>query len=188
VRRAGRQRTDAALLAASRAGRGGFDEFFRRHRDMVLAFHARRVAEPELAADLTAETFASALVAVHDQERSLPDVPVAWLMLIAQRKLVDSYRRRRVEEAARQRLGMEPLDLDDTALEFVEATARSTDVAWELARRLPPEQFAALRARVLDERAYADIAGELGCSSAVVRMRVSRALKTLRADSAVHDE
>jgi hypothetical protein len=44
---------DQALLQASRAGKGGFDAFYLRHRDAVLAFHARRVAQPELAADLT---------------------------------------------------------------------------------------------------------------------------------------
>jgi hypothetical protein len=37
----------------------------------VLAFHARRVPEPELAAGLTAETFAAALLAVHDPAREL---------------------------------------------------------------------------------------------------------------------
>jgi RNA polymerase sigma factor (sigma-70 family) len=188
VRRQRREPTDGALLAASRSGHGGFGEFYRRHRDTVLAFHMRRVGEPELAADLTAETFAAALAATHDPERALPEVPLAWLFVIAQRKLIDSYRRRRVEDSARQRLGMEPLALDDAALQRIEETARTTDVAYELARRLPADQFAALQARVLDERAYADIAGELGCSAAVVRMRVSRALKALRADFGVSDE
>jgi len=154
----------------------------------VLAFHARRVKEPELAADLTAETFAAALAAVHDPERSLPDVPLAWLFVIAQRKLVDSYRRGQVEDSARLRLRMEPVVLDDAALERIEETARRTDEALALARRLPADQFAALQARVLHEREYADIARELKCSPSVVRMRVSRALKALRANLGVHDE
>jgi RNA polymerase sigma factor (sigma-70 family) len=182
------ERDDLALLAASRSGRGGFDEFYRRYRDPVLAFHARRVSEPELAADLTAETFAAALAAVHDRSRSLPEVPAAWLFVIAQRKLIDSYRRGQVEDAARRALQLQPLHLEDADLERIEETARSTDVALALARRLPSEQYEALRARVLDERAYADIAGELACSSSVVRMRVSRALKSLRMALEVHDD
>ena len=48
------------------------------------------------------------------------------------------------------------------------------------ARRLPPEQREAVRARVLDERDYADIARELHTSELVVRKRVSRGLATLR--------
>ena len=70
---------DRVLLRASRDGRGGFDAFYRRHRNAVLAFDARRVAEPELAADLTAETFAAALLAVQDRDRRLPEAPLAWL-------------------------------------------------------------------------------------------------------------
>ncbi|MGO9763978.1 MAG: sigma factor-like helix-turn-helix DNA-binding protein [Solirubrobacteraceae bacterium] len=42
------------------------------------------------------------------------------------------------------------------------------------------ELLDALRARILDERDYAQIARELRCSEAVVRKRVSRALRTLR--------
>jgi RNA polymerase sigma-70 factor (ECF subfamily) len=186
--RRSRHRDDVTLLAASRAGRGGFDEFYRRYRDVVLAFHSRRVGEAELAADLTAETFSAALVAVHERADPLPDVPAAWLFVIAQRKLIDSYRRGRVEDAARSRLQMEPLALEDADLERIEETARSTDVAFELARRLPSNQYEALRARVLEDRAYADIAGELDCSPSVVRMRVSRALKSLRTAMEVRDD
>jgi RNA polymerase sigma factor (sigma-70 family) len=117
---------------------------------------------------------------VHDRTRRLPDAPLAWLFSIAHRKLIDSYRRGRVEETARRRLSLERLVLAEEDIECVHATAGSTDVALELARQLPRDQYDALRARVLDERGYAEIARDLDCSEAVVRMRVSRALKTLR--------
>jgi len=45
---------------------------------------------------------------------------------------------------------------------------------------LPQDQRVAIQARVLDERSYPDIAGELGTSEAAVRMRVSRGLAALR--------
>ena len=38
-----------------------------------------------------------------------------------------------------------------------------------------------MRARVIDERDYADIAKDMRCSEAVVRKRVSRGLGTMRA-------
>ena len=66
---------------------------------MILAYHRRRVTDPELAADLTAETFAAALVGLQDR---LPDAPGPWLFTIAERKLIDSYRHRQVEDAARR--------------------------------------------------------------------------------------
>ncbi len=180
------QRGDRELLRDSRNGAGGFDAFYRRHRAAVLAFYAQRVRDPELAADLTAETFAAALVAVHDPARAIPETPLAWLFTIAHRELIDSYRRGQVQDAARRRLALEPVMLEDADIERIVAIAGDTDVIAELARQLPAAQFQALRARVLDERDYADIATELGCSGAVVRMRVNRALSTLRSTKEDH--
>ena len=45
---------------------------------------------------------------------------------------------------------------------------------------LPGEQREAVRARILDERSYRDIAGELQTSELVIRKRVSRGLSTLK--------
>jgi RNA polymerase sigma-70 factor (ECF subfamily) len=181
-------RSDYELLVASRAGRGGFEAFFCRHREAVLAFHAQRVRDSELAADLMAETFAAALIAVHDRERPIPGTPVAWLFTIAHRKLIDGYRRGQVEDGARRRLPLDPVVLEDSDIERIAEIANDTDVIAELARQLPVDQFEALRGRVLDDREYADLAGEAGCSPAVVRMRVSRALETLRSITEAPDD
>ena len=178
--RSSHQPSDRDLLLASRSESRGFDVFYRRHRDAVLAFHGGRTREPELAADLTAETFATVLLVVRDPARELPENPLAWLFTIAHRKFVDSYRRGRIENNARQRLAFERIEISDADSEEINEIVNSTDVLAHLAEQLPPEQFEALRARILDEREYPDIARELRCSPAVVRTRVSRALKTLR--------
>jgi RNA polymerase sigma factor (sigma-70 family) len=173
--------SDVDLLERTRAGDGrSFEAVYRRHHQVVLTFLARRVAEPELAADLLAETFAALLVLVRDPLRSLPVLPVGWLMLTARNLLIDSYRRGQVEVAARRLLAMQPLLLEDSDLQRVQEISAETDLLAELATRLPPEQFEALRARVIDECDYPAIASELRCSEAVVRQRVSRALRTLR--------
>lgn len=180
VGRALDSRSDIELLGSSRAGLGGFDTFYRRHREAVLAFHAARTREPELAADLTAETFAAALLVVRDPKRALPEIPVAWLFTIAGRKLVDSYRRGRVEDNARRKLAFERMEVSDDAVARLVEEIASVDVLKHLARQLPREQFEALRARIIDDRTYGDIAKELHCSESLVRIRVSRALRTLR--------
>jgi RNA polymerase sigma-70 factor (ECF subfamily) len=175
------RRSDCQLLSAVRALDGeAFGAFFRRHRAVVLAFLATRTARRDVAADLLAETFAAALGAVRDESRDLPDEPIAWLLTIARNKLIDSIRRGRVEQDARDRLGLEPLVLDDGDLQRVDELIDATDLATSLANQLPPDQLAALRARILDERGYPEIAADLQCSEAVVRKRVSRALRTLR--------
>src|ERR1035437_1530629 len=170
---------DTLLLREAREGRPeAFETVYRRHNKVVLAFLARRVAQPELAADLLAETFAELLVLVPD--RQLPRSPVAWLLGTARHLLIDSYRQGRVEAAARARLQMQPLLLDDRGLRRIEEISAETDILAELAAILPADQLSALRARVIDEWDYGTIARELSCSEAVVRKRVSRALKTLR--------
>jgi DNA-directed RNA polymerase specialized sigma24 family protein len=49
-----------------------------------------------------------------------------------------------------------------------------------LVESLPSDQRHAVKARIVDERGYGEIAGELGCSELVVRKRVSRGLAWLR--------
>ena len=171
---------DRELLETSRAGEGGFGVFYRRHCAAVLAFHARRTLDPELAADLTAETFAAALLVVRDRSRPLPKSPAGWLFTIAHHEFVDSYRRGRIDARARRQLAFERMEISDAAADQLLETVAATDVLDHLARHLPADQFEALRARVIDDREYGEIARELDCSESLVRLRVSRALKTLR--------
>jgi DNA-directed RNA polymerase specialized sigma24 family protein len=73
---------------------------------------------------------------------------------------------------------MAPLVLTDESIERIAALDR-TAVAF--VNELPGDQQDAVRARVIDERDYSDIAKDLRCSEAIVRKRVSRGLGTLRA-------
>lgn len=174
-------KTDRQLLEEARGGCGeSFELVYRRHHAVVLAFLARRAGQPELAADLLAETFASLLTLVRDLKRPVPPIPVAWLLVTARNLLVDSQRRGTVDDRARRRLAMQPVTLDDRDLERLEEISAETDLIRELARWLEPDQLQALQARVLDEREYAEIAAQLKCSESVVRKRVSRALGVLR--------
>ena len=169
---------------AARHDVDAFGVFYRRRVDAVLAFFLRRTRDRELAADLTAETFAQALAAL-PRYRPRPDSSaLAWLFTIAHRKLVDSIRRGRVEDRARRRLGLEPLVLSDEDIERIEqrAAAAADDSALAALERLSLEQRVAIRGRVLDEAEYGELARRLECSEAVVRKRVSRGLAELRAE------
>jgi RNA polymerase sigma-70 factor (ECF subfamily) len=87
-----------------------------------------------------------------------------------------SLRGGRVETQARLRLGLPALVLDDHAAEIIERLSSDERVL----EVLPDEQRDAVRARVIHERSYSEIASELECSEALVRQRVSRGLRTLR--------
>ena len=211
-------RTDGELLQATAAGEAAaFAVFYRRHVRGVLSFFRRRTAGPELAFDLTAETFAAALEAAPRYEPR-PDPARGWLYGIAWNKLHEAQRRGAADDAARRRLGMDPILLTDEGIERIEqltgagagagtgtgagaeagagagagagtgaeagagaGAGAAPGAALTLLAQLPPEQGAAVRARVLDERPYEEIARELGCSESVVRQRVSRGMRTIRA-------
>ena len=85
-----------------------------------------------------------------------------------------------MQDRARKKLRMRPIALDDDDLERIVETVERFDLG-ALLGSLPDEQQAAIRARVLDERGYDEIARELACSPSVVRQRVSRGLRSLRA-------
>jgi len=174
-------RADEALLVAGRSDADAFGLFYARRVDAVLAFFLRRTGERELAADLTAETFAAALSALprYSPRRSSA---LAWLFTIAHHKWADSIRRGQVEDRARRRLGLEPLVLGDDDIERVEqrAMAAHGDVALLELERLSAEQRSAIEGRVLQEAEYHELARRLRCSESVVRKRVSRGLAELR--------
>src|SRR5687768_10922833 len=100
--------TDEALLLSGDLE--DFGLFYDRYVRALLAFFQRRTYDPETAADLTAETFAAAMVArARYQPRSA--TAAAWLFAIAQHKLADYHRRGCAEERMRARLGMEPVQV-----------------------------------------------------------------------------
>jgi RNA polymerase sigma factor (sigma-70 family) len=172
------QRTDSELLFAARTCAEPFGVFYERHFSSVLAYFRRRTPGPEEAFDLTAETFAAALAAVSRFEPG-PEPARAWLFAIARHKLSESLRSRRVQDDARRALAMQPIELDAEAIELLETTADGPTL--ELLGTLAAEQRLAIEARYLEERGYAEIAGDLRCSESVIRKRASRGLAALRA-------
>jgi RNA polymerase sigma factor (sigma-70 family) len=173
---------DGALLIAAASGdQPAFDCFYRRWLPVVTRYHLRRVGSRELAFDLTAETFAAVVVGLDgfDPRRGSA---AGWLFAIAEHKLRSSLRRGQVEARARRSLGHRRLELDDQDLARVDelASLGGATQLEKLLAELPDAQEQAVRARVLDERSYADIASALRCSEAVVRQRVHRGLERLR--------
>lgn len=144
------------LRDAANGDSGAFSEFYRRH--------------------------------VRSLPRSSSTAPAlpAWLYGIARRKLALSRGRGRVEASARERLAREPLELtasDRDAISRLAELLPADTPALDLLDRLPEPQREAIRARMLDELEYPEIARGLPCSEAVVRQRVSRGMRTLRVDA-----
>jgi RNA polymerase sigma factor (sigma-70 family) len=175
--------SDEQLLHGADRDPERFGVVYRRHERAVLGFFLRATGRGELAVDLAAETFARAF---EDRRRFDPNRGSAggWLFGIARHVLTSSLRRGQVEASARARLGMGRLVLDNRLVAEVEevAIAAADDLVEDWLAQLPTDQRAAVRARVLEERSYREIASELDCSEAVVRQRVSRGLSLLRGE------
>jgi RNA polymerase sigma factor (sigma-70 family) len=174
-------RTDAELLIATRDDVDAFGVFYRRHASWVLAFLARRLADAELAADVTSEVFAAAFLASDRFDASRGE-PNSWLFGIVARQLGSALRRGAAETRARRRLAMEPVRVQPEDVVWIEALAASAgpELATELLAGLPEDQRSLVAARVIDERSYNDLASEHRLSEPAVRKRVSRGLASLR--------
>src|SRR3954471_10582094 len=145
--------TDDALLTSGDLE--DFGRFYDRYARTLLGFFQRRTGNPEVAADLTAETFAAALVA---RARYQPQEAGAgaWLFAIAHRRLSDYRRRGRAEARMRARLGMEPVSLLDGDVEMIRWLGE--EGATQMVDDLQEDQRDAIRAHVLEDQGYAEIA------------------------------
>jgi RNA polymerase sigma-70 factor (ECF subfamily) len=170
--------SDEQLLTATRRDSSAFGIFYARHERIVFAYFHRRTRDVELAADLTAETFAAALYASRRFTPG-PEPAIAWLFGIARNVLSRSLERNRVEHRARKRMRMNPIVIEDGTVDALERLYAGDVLAGAL-EALPTDQAEAVRARIVQELAYDEIAAGLQTSEAVVRKRVSRGLAQLR--------
>ena len=168
--------TDDELLTSE--GRDAFGVFYDRHARTLLEYFARRTRNPEAAADLTAETFAAAIVARRRFHHG-PLPAAAWLYGIANHKLADFQRRGHAEDRALRRLGVERPGLGEDDERLLDLMAEEISMQW--LSGLPEDERQAVQAHVIDGRDYAEIAAAAVISEPAARMRVSRGLGRLRA-------
>lgn len=173
---------DVELLRRSRRDPEAFAVFYDRHVDMILGFFMRRTADPEVAADLTSETFAAALAGVW-RFRFTGAPPSAWLVGIARNLLRRYLRTAVVATRARRKLAMTTdVDLDDEACARIEALVDAEALVDDLQDALDglsDKVASAVTLRVVDELPYAEVADRLGCSERAARVRVHRGLTRL---------
>lgn len=154
--------------------------FYRANVNDVLSFFQRRTSDPELAADLTSETFARMIT---KQEQFDPDTGTIeqWMYTIARNLLQDFWRKSKVSTSAQRQLAMawEPLDTESARrLSAAESEDRVVELV-SAVNGLAANQRDAVALRVFDGLDYRQIATRLGCSAGAARVRVLRGLRTL---------
>jgi RNA polymerase sigma-70 factor (ECF subfamily) len=172
-----REVSDFELLGMSRSSDEAFAVFYRRYERLIAGWLMRQTGQPEVVADLTAEVFAAAYIAA-PRFREGPEPAGAWLLGIARNKLLRSLRRDRIEMSARRRLAVERVQVSDESLAAIEELRGCG--ALELLAGLPPGQREAVRARVIEQVDYHELALSAAISPELARKRVSRGLAALR--------
>ena len=158
------------------------EALYARHREPLLLFLARRTADPQVALDLWAETFAHAATGRRRFRGGTEDEAAGWLYGIARRRLAHYYRRGHAERRALDRLQLERPPADPGLLSEIERRAGLGALRVELGAalaQLSPGVRDAVQLRVVDEQSYPDVARRLGISEPAARARVSRGLSTL---------
>jgi RNA polymerase sigma factor (sigma-70 family) len=137
------------------------------HRDDVYRFLVS-VVGPQEADDCFQETFLSALRAYPrlTDETNLK----GWVLTIAYRKAMDSYRARKRHPVPVEQLPERP---DDGSIQ-------DTQALWDVVRTLPAKQRAAVTHRYANGLPYRDIAQIVGGTEEAARQNVREGLKKLK--------
>ena len=175
-------KSDAELVREARRDPEALGELYRRHVQRLHSWLQSQVS-PQIACELTAETFAQAALSLRRFEDRGTGSASPWLFGIAKNLLRRYYERERVDRSARRRLGMrEPTPTHDLELDRVDERDRAERMTPTLVAALatlPPGQRRALELRVIEELPYDEVASSLSCSEGAARIRVTRALGSL---------
>ena len=148
----------------------------RRYYGSVYRYVRRRTRSREDAEDVTQTVFAEAVSGL-DQAAGEASSTLAWLYTVAKRRLIDEHRRQQAGPA-------HVISLDAARLEQRSQSDYGVEVAGALARAiaaLPVDQRRVVVLKLVEGRRFAEIAAHLGVSEEACRVRLSRALRTLRA-------
>jgi RNA polymerase sigma-70 factor, ECF subfamily len=179
VQVAGRQTGRA--LAEIASDPEAFERFYREHVEAVQRFVARRVDDPYLAADLTADVFVAAIDSARSY-RPNRGKPVAWIFGIARNVVAGEYRRNARELRAEARVrGRELVDEDDLVAhhERIDAESVARSLYRELAQ-LGEGERTVLELVALDGLTVSEAAQALGIGPVAARVRLHRARRLLR--------
>lgn len=169
-----------------------FEAFYRRHVDAVLKFVVRRVSDPHLAADLTADIFLAVLDSA-DTYSPGRGSEVAWLYGVARNVVSAQYRKASREARATGRLAARRLMDDDDLARMEERidAERQMRSALEAMEGLPEGERAVLELVAIDQLTVTEAAEALGIRQVTARVRLHRARRALAhftSPSAVYSE
>src|SRR5437867_4855397 len=168
---------DAQLVALAReAPADALEAMYAAYRGRIYTFLLRFLADPEMADDVTQETFAKAYGAFGSltaDHRILP-----WLYRIASNAAVDHLRRRK--RFGWVRLGAVAETADEPHMRDDHGRVPEREHIQAVLRGLPPENAVALLLHAVEGYSYVEIAQIQDATLTAVRSRIARARAAFR--------
>ena len=168
--------TDEELVEGLRTDPAAFTRLYHRYADQIIAFGARRLADPDLVADLVADVF---LAVIESADRFDPGRGAfrPWLYGIAGKRVADGRRRAARAGRAAARLAGHRLLQPDAYAELedrLDAAAELREL-YEAMAGLRDGERAVLELVALDQLTVTEAAHALGIRPGTARMRLARA-------------
>jgi RNA polymerase sigma-70 factor (ECF subfamily) len=164
-----------------------FDAFFVRHRGRVYQYALRKLARPELAAEVSQEVFLKLHSKIHLYRTNAAALP--WFFTIVHNACIDALRKASGKTEVAVDLSDLPHRNEAQILPSITTGVLSPleeggfDPAEELSKAvagLSQEQRAVMQGRLVDEKSFRTLANESGKSEVALRKIYSRALEKLR--------
>lgn len=157
------------------------EAFYREHAGAVRSYLVRRVGDPHLVADLTADIFLAAIEVAHRYQPGRGR-PIAWLIGIARNKVADAQRKRARRLRAESRVVGRRL-LDDDAISRIEdriEAEQQTRTLYAALEALPQRDRYLVELIAVDGLTVTQAAVELGVKPGAARVRLHRCKARLR--------
>ncbi len=177
------------VIAAQNGDRDAFGRLYGRYRDMVFRYVSWRIADRQLAEDLTADTFVRALRRIGSVTYQGRDIG-AWLIRIARNLVLDHVKRSRTRleyvgiglnakgdapSAGHSFMwGARCPQVDDQAIRAETTTTLTRYLSW-----LTDRQQEVIRLRFTEQRSINDTAAHMGVSVAACKAMQRRAVVRL---------
>jgi RNA polymerase sigma factor (sigma-70 family) len=158
--------------------------------DAVTAYFARRAADPQVVADLTADTFVAAITSFDSLDPG-KGTARSWVFGIARRVFASYCETYSQQQHRRQRLaGRRELDPDqvEELLNRIDAERACRDMLAGLATLLERERAVIELVDIAGLRPQEEAAAALGLAPGTVRMRLLRARSRLRKQARPKDD
>lgn len=169
--------TDAQLVALAReAPADALEAMYSAYKGRIYTFLLRFLADPEMADDVTQETFTKAYGALDRLTREHRVLP--WLYRIATNAALDHLRRRRRFQWVR--IGFLAGTPEEPHMRDDHGRVPEREHIQAVLRGLPPENAIALLLHAVEGYSYNEIAEIQGATMTAVRSRIARARAAFR--------